>query len=154
MDYLPQIEDNTMSMLGPIIACDRSYGKKAIIDLLWAKNFKVLTIAGTVGSGHPIIGTTVVDQYCSKIRKHNSSNCGNSNMENSYGILQTELSAFLDSIKDFSIYDDPILLFGPEIVIAKCNGVPTFYAYAYRDIYDKKVEQSFCSNMGLHPKSN
>jgi hypothetical protein len=89
LDYLPQIEDNTMSMLGPIIACDRGYGKKAIIELLLAKNFKVLKIAGTVGSGHPIIGTMVVDQYCSKIREHNSLNCGNSNMENSYGILQT-----------------------------------------------------------------
>jgi len=78
-----------MSMLGPIITCDPGYGKKAIIELLSAKNFKFLTIAGTAGSGHPIIGTTVVDQYCSKIREHNSLNCGNSNMENSYGILQT-----------------------------------------------------------------
>jgi hypothetical protein len=168
LDYLPQIVDNTMSMLGPIIACDYGYGKKAIIELLSAKNFKVLTIAGTEGSGHPIIGTMVVDQYCSKIREHNSLNCGNSNMENSYGILQTELSAFLDSIKDFSISDDPTLLLGPEIVITKCNGVSTFYAYAYRDIYDKKVEQKmlrfyvsgfpnvgfFIQNMGLHPKSN
>jgi hypothetical protein len=51
------------------------------------------------------------------------------------------VSAFLDSIKDFSISDDPTLLLGPEVVIAKCNGVSTFYAYAYRDIFDKKVEQ-------------
>jgi len=62
LDYLPQIEDNTMSMLGSIIACDHGYGKKAIIELLLAKNFNVPTIAGIVGSGHPIIGTMVVNQ--------------------------------------------------------------------------------------------
>jgi len=123
-------------MLGPIIACDHGYGKKAIIELLSAKNFKVLKIAGTVGSSHLIIGTAVVNQYCS-----NSFNCGNSNIEISYGILQTELSSFLDSINDFSISDDPTLLLGPEVVIAQCNGVSMFYAYVYRDIYDKKMEQ-------------
>jgi hypothetical protein len=141
LDYLPQIEDNTMPMLGPIIACDCGYGKKAIIELLSAKNFKVLTIAGTVGSGHPINGTMAVDQYCSKIREHNSLSCGNSNMEISYGILQTELSPFLDSIKEISISDDPTLLLGPEVVTAKCNRVSMLYAYAYRDIFDKKMEQ-------------
>ncbi len=106
-----------MSILGPIIACDHGFGKKAIIELLLAKNIKILTRAGTVGSGHPIIGTMAVDQYCSKIREHNSLSCGNSNMEN------------------------PTLQLGPEVIIAKCNGVSTFYAYAYRDIFDKKVEQ-------------
>jgi hypothetical protein len=53
---MPSIDDNTHSMLGLLVACDRGYGKKSILSLLASRNYKVITMASQIGSEHPIVG--------------------------------------------------------------------------------------------------
>ena len=50
MDTLPPVDNNENSSSGPIIACDRGYGKKKVIELLAKRNFKVITIANAMRS--------------------------------------------------------------------------------------------------------
>jgi len=82
-----------------------------------------------------------VQLITSKIWERNSVN-STINPKEFYGILQAQVCSFMYSIKEFSVPDDPSLLLGPEKVVAKHNDIDTFYANAYRDIFDKKrVEQ-------------
>ncbi len=67
--YLPTIDENTNSMLGPLLACDREYGKKLILGLLASRNYKVTSIASKIGSEHPIVGSSIVESYVEKIEK-------------------------------------------------------------------------------------
>jgi hypothetical protein len=69
LDYLPAVDKNVQSMLGPFIACNRGYGKKFIMSLLASKNYKVITIASKIGSEHPIVGSSAVEFYIDKIKK-------------------------------------------------------------------------------------
>jgi hypothetical protein len=39
-------------------------------------------------------------------------------LENNYGLLQSYVDSFWDSIKEFTISDNPMQLLGPEIMIA------------------------------------
>jgi hypothetical protein len=55
IDTLPPIEDNHLSELGPLISCDRGYGKRSVLRYFAEKNFKVITIIATAGSEHPIV---------------------------------------------------------------------------------------------------
>lgn len=48
---------------------------------------------------------------------------------------------FQQNIEEFTISDDLTQLLGQEIIVAEHQHTPTLYAFAYRDIYDKKVEQ-------------
>lgn len=63
LDYLPAVDENSHSMLGPFIVCDRGYGKKSIVEMLASRNFKVLTICSKAGSERPIVGSTIVESY-------------------------------------------------------------------------------------------
>jgi hypothetical protein len=116
-------------MLGPFIACERGYRKKSIITLLASRHFKVLAITSKIGSEHPIVGFTVVKTYLEKIENSRitSSQCSEAALENTYGALS----------------DDPTQLLGPEVIVAERCNQPTFYAFAYQDIYNKKVGQKF-----------
>jgi hypothetical protein len=33
LDYLPPVDNNEFSMNGPILGCDRGYGKKKVIEI-------------------------------------------------------------------------------------------------------------------------
>jgi hypothetical protein len=143
LDCLPSIDENTQSMLGPIMVCDRGYGKKSVINLLSSRNFKVLTIASTIGSDHPIVGSTTVLSYLEKVQRYGVTNSINSTevLQSDFGVLQSNVADFLDSVKPFTVSDNPNELLGPEIVVAQHCEKKSFYAYCIRDIYDKKVEQ-------------
>lgn len=62
-------------------------------------------------------------------------------LEVNYGVLQHNVDNFIDSVAPFVMSDDPSLLLGPAVMVAEHTTQPTLYAYACRDIYDKKIEQ-------------
>jgi len=96
-----------------------------------------------MGSEHPIVGSTVVETYIEKIECSNlhSSMLSLSNLESNYGVLLSNVELFYDSIKEFTMSDDPLQLLGPEVMVAQHQEESILYAFAYHDIYDKKVEQ-------------
>jgi hypothetical protein len=143
LDYLPPVDENVQSMLGPFIACDRGYGKKSIMSLLASKNYKVITIASKIGSENPIVGSSAVESYIDKIKRNLLSNTQQSiaDLQDAYGVLQIDVELFQQNIEEFTISDDPTQLLGPEIIVAEHKHTPTLYAFAYRNVYDKKVEQ-------------
>ena len=57
------------------------------------------------------------------------------------GVLENNIQNFEDSIAPYTISDDPNILLGPELKVAQLTDSPSLYAYAYRDIFDKKVAQ-------------
>ena len=130
-------------MLGPIMVCNRGYGKKSVINLFTSQNFKVLTIASTIGSDHPIVGLTTVQSYLEKVQRYGVTNSIYSTevLQSDFGVLQSNVEDFLDSVKPFTVSDNPKELLGFEIVVAQHCEKKSFYAYCIRDIYDKKVEQ-------------
>jgi len=138
LDYLPQIDENSESMLGSITVCDRGYGKKSLISLWAERNYKVLTVASNIRYKHPIVGSTIVGSYVDKI---NSTVTSTTDLVSNYGVLQSNINEFKDSIKDFTISNDPSQLLGSQALVAQHQNQSTLFAYAYREIYDKKVEQ-------------
>jgi hypothetical protein len=68
MDTMPSIHEHTNFMRGPILACDHGCGKKSFIEMLGAKNFKVLTIVSPVGSDHSLVGSTTIATYVEKLK--------------------------------------------------------------------------------------
>jgi hypothetical protein len=66
-------------------------------------------------------------------------------------ILMSNVELFRDSIREFTVSDDPWQLLGPEIMVAQHREESTLYAFAYRHVYNKKVELKYFafSFMGL-----
>jgi hypothetical protein len=44
-------------------------------------------------------------------------------------------------IAPYDLSDDQVMLLGPEIRVAQLSDRPSLYAYAYHDIFDKKIAQ-------------
>jgi hypothetical protein len=63
------------------------------------------------------------------------------NLQCNYGVLQSNVESFRESIKQFTMSDDSGQLLGPEVMVAQHREKTTLYAFGYRDIYDKKIEQ-------------
>jgi hypothetical protein len=146
LDYLPTIDENMNSMLGPLLACNRGYGKKSILGLLASKHYKVIMIASKIGSEHPIVGSSIVESYIEKIERNNLSNSGIStiDLQSNYGVLQSTAESFRDSYQQITMCDNSGLLLRPEAMVAQHREKPTLYAFGYRDIYDKKWSKSYC----------
>ena len=110
LDTLPPIGvDFRESMNGPIMACDRGYGKLSFINLLIQRNYKVITIANTVGSEHPFIGSSVIEDFKRRVSI-------------SHPLLGLEpLTNMLKdhNICDFVIQDADNVLLGPEVKVAR-----------------------------------
>jgi len=132
LDGLPAVQPNDYSPNGPIIVFDRGYGKKKMVDLVRSKNFKLITIAATVGSEHPIVPLSAVDAYHDRIMN-------NTNISSE--ILAASLSEFDASIQPWVISDDPNVLLGPELKICVHSSDSNLCAIAIRDIFDKKIPQ-------------
>ncbi len=114
LDNMPSIHDNSNSMHGPILACDRGYGKKSFIEMLGAKHYKVVTIASPIGSDHPIISSTTVSAYVEKVKaagiKTGLSLDDNSDEEATdelSDVLDRNVDSFLLSLEDYTLHDDP-----------------------------------------------
>jgi hypothetical protein len=48
---------------------DEGFGKLDRINLLVKKNFKLVTIAATLGSQHPFIPSSLISQNCDKLKQ-------------------------------------------------------------------------------------
>jgi hypothetical protein len=76
------------------------------------QNFKVVAIANSIGSEHPIVGTSAVKEYIQKIRQNqalqlNSADDSDSDSDSNDGILDPDISSFRDSIGPFCLSDNP-----------------------------------------------
>ena len=145
LDNMPSIHDNSNSMHGPILACDRGYGKKSFIEMLGAKHYKVVTIASPIGSDHPIVSSTTVSAYVEKLKAAGITNClnldDNSDEEATdelSDVLDRNVNSFLLSLEDYTLHDDPNQLLGPEVIVAQHSQHLNFFAIGIRDIFDKK----------------
>ena len=90
------------------------------------------------------MGSSTADAYSKKIREHNKfkkSTASDSDDDSLSGVLENNIQNFEDSIAPYTISDDPNILLGPELKVAQLTDSPSLYAYAYRDIFDKKVAQ-------------
>jgi hypothetical protein len=128
LSTLPRTNNSYDSPHGPILACDRGYGKLSLIKFFMEQNFKVITVCAAVGSGHPIVTESEVNKVMEC--RQNQGKCDSNN-----NISQ--------QLVNWLIKDDESILRGPEIKIASCNtvGEKTLHAIAYRDIFDKKKGQ-------------
>ena len=130
LDTLPPIGvDFRESMNGPIMACDRGYGKLSFINLLIQRNYKVITIANTVGSEHPFIGSSVIEDFKRRVSI-------------SHPLLGLEpLTNMLKdhNVCDFVIQDADNILLGPEVKVARHLNDNLLHAVVVRDIFDKKI---------------
>ena len=70
--------------------------------------------------------------------KINSTVTSTTDLVSNYGVLQSNTNEFKDSIKDFTISDDPSQLLGPQVLVVQHRNQSTLFAYAYLDIHDKK----------------
>jgi hypothetical protein len=144
LDTLPPVDNNELPNLGPILACDRGYGKKSAVEMFASKNYKVIAIANAMGSEHPFVSYSTVTAYVRKIREHNilkKTTESDSHEENYSGVLDTNIQSFEDTIAPYALSDDQDTLLGPEVRVAQHSATPSLYAYAYRDIFDKKIAQ-------------
>jgi hypothetical protein len=116
---------------GPIVACDRGYGKLSFINMLKELNFKVITIANNLGSEHPFVGQSAIDAFQQKVRRA----VPDLGSEGFSRLLQEH------NITDFVVHDLDTALMGPQVSIAQHNDDNLLYAVAVRDIFDKKIAQ-------------
>ncbi len=144
LDNLPPVDNNESSHGGPIIACDRGYGKKKVIERFAKRNFKVNTIANALGSEHPIIASSKLDAYREKIHLYNIAHTDRNNESSAEYIdkvLESNLKEFDLGVAEFALSDKETLLLGPEVIVCQHTSMPPSFAHAYHDIYDKKVAQ-------------
>jgi hypothetical protein len=62
LDTLHAVAPNATSAFGPMLACDRGYGKKTTVEMFVKWNFH-----NSIGSEHPIVGTSAVKECNQKI---------------------------------------------------------------------------------------
>jgi hypothetical protein len=136
LDTLPTVAPNAASAFGPILACNHGYGKKTTVEMF--------AIANSIGSEHPIVGTSAVKEYIQEIRQNQAlqlNSAVDSDSDSNDDILDLDIFSFQDSIGPFCLSDNPNTLFGPEMALAQSSTVDAFFAYGYHDIFDKKVAQ-------------
>jgi len=132
LDTMPAIgADYRSSMNSPIIAFDRGYGKVSFISLLVRRNYKVITIANSVGSEHSFVGQSVIDALRKKVATSHPQ----------FGLDAFENMLHVNNVNDFIIQDIDNILLGPEVRVARSVDDNLFHAVAIRDIFDKKVQQ-------------
>lgn len=148
MDTLPAMAPNMASTFGPILACNRGYGRKSMVEMFGIWNFKVIAIANSIGSEHPIVGTSAIKDYIqknlSKANTYSGYHSGQWKWQHWQGFRFWHCS-FHHSIGPFCFSDNPNSLFGPEVVIAQSSTNDAFFAYGYHDIFDKKWLKSCCN---------
>jgi hypothetical protein len=70
-DRFPQIDRNVASLFGPLLVMDHGFGKLKLIKVLAQKNYKIITIAATLGSEHPLVPSTALSTFRNKLKKRN-----------------------------------------------------------------------------------
>jgi len=132
LDTMPAIgADYQLSMNGPIMAFDHGYGKVSFISLPVRHNYKVITIAKSVGSEHPFVGPTVIDALRKKVATSHPQ----------FALEAFENILHDNKVNDFIIQDIDNILSGPEVRVVRSVDDNLFHAVVIRDIFDKKVQQ-------------
>ncbi len=143
MDRFPVIEPNTTSLSGPILVMDRGFGKLKLVKALAKKNFKILTIAATAGSEHPLVPSRSLEVFLqklkrrNKVKKYDTSDDDSEEEEPVVGLVDE----FKWKMEQWTIPDDKNVLLGPEQKVAQYMDDNSLVAVAIRDIFDKKVAQ-------------
>jgi hypothetical protein len=57
------------------------------------------------------------------------------------GVLELDIQTFEETIAPYALSDDQDTLLGPELRVAQLSETLSLYAYAYHDIFDKKIAQ-------------
>jgi len=110
LSTLPRTNNSYDSPLGPILACDRGYGKLSLIKFFIEQNFKIITVCAAVGSGHPIVTKSELNKVLE--REQNQGNYDSSD----------DISR---QLAKRSIKDDENILRGPmksELQLARLSG--------------------------------
>jgi hypothetical protein len=124
LECLPDAETNKGLARGPVLVMDRGFGKMDHIEEVMKKNFKLITVAATLGSQHPFVPTSAMQNYRDKLKQKKKSE---------------ELSSFNQYIEKWEVKDDAKVLCGPELFSATNKSNPDLHAVAIRDIFDKKI---------------
>ena len=127
-------KDNVMDLIGNLpdvrqkvnVTFDRGYGKRDVVDAFTSRGFDVTTFAATVGSRHPFLSATEVDNYKSRLARANAST---------------------STIQEMSRECEPWIFdenehLGSEVRIASLShpNRKTIYAASVREVFDRKVD--------------
>jgi hypothetical protein len=127
LDRLPQVPEKKDLVNGPLVACDRGYGKLSVILMLLQHSFKVIMIGSIIGSKHPIVDTKAVTAFGDKLRRSRNG-IQSSDNNNESDVIQSELEAFGDTIEKFVWEDDEKNMLGPDFKIAHHKSTDSLYA--------------------------
>jgi hypothetical protein len=122
---------------------DRGFGKLKLVKALGLKNFKVLTIAATLGSEHPIVPSSAQETYLDKLRRYHQVtqyNSSDDDAEESEPVVNA-VDTFQKNLSQWTISDDSNVLLGPEQKVCRNLEDASLIAVAIRDVFDKKIAQ-------------
>jgi hypothetical protein len=146
-DRFPQIERNVASLFGPLLVMDRGFRKLKLIKVLAQKNYKIITIAATLGSEHPLVPSTALSTFRDKLKKTKRSKTDTLS-DDEVDEDEDEGEPLVDAVVEFdsimvpwTIPDDEKILLGPEYKVSRYSEDTNLMAVAIRDIFDKKVAQ-------------
>jgi len=164
LDTLPTVEPNEFQSTGPLVACDRGYGKMSLIRMLMRKHFKVITFAATLGSEHPFVTSSDAAVYREKLKQYDSNSgigrghpadddaAGDDDMQpdmvsassNSTEVSEllpmcTTVSQFDEAIRSWEVVDDVLQQLGPQVFSATNCDDECLSAVAIRDVFDSKA---------------
>jgi hypothetical protein len=77
----------------------------------------------SIGSEHPIVGTSAVKEYIQKIRQNQALQMNSAvdiDSDSNDDILDPDISSFWDSIGPLCLSDNPNTLFGPKMARFLC----------------------------------
>ncbi len=69
LERLPDAETNKGLARGPVLVMDRGFGKMDHVEEVVKKNFKLITVAATLGSQHPFVPTSAMQSYRDKLKQ-------------------------------------------------------------------------------------
>jgi len=92
---------------------DRGFGKMDRVEEVVKKNFKLITVAATLGSQHPFVPTSAMQSYQDKLKQKKK---------------PEELNYFNHYIEKWEVKDDAKVLRGPELFGAINKSNPDLHA--------------------------
>ncbi len=107
-----------------------------------AINYKVITIAATLESEHPIVPSTALSAFREKLKKSQQSSPQNlsdeefDEDEDEFEPMADALTEFDSRMEQWTMRDDEKILLGPENKVARYCEDSNLLAVTIRDIFD------------------
>ncbi len=76
---------------------------------------------------------------------YNITNAGRNNKSSADyidGVLESNSEEFELDVAEYMLSDKETLLLGPEVIVCQNTSMPSLFAYAFNDIYNKKAAQN------------